>query len=73
MSGTWEDYQRIGKEYEEYKKSLHPLPKCPICGGTDVRRISSAEKVGNAMAFGVFGNKRKKQFLCLNPNCKYMW
>lgn len=71
MKYTWEDYQKVNKERIEYEKSLNPLPKCPVCGSEDVRRIGSAEKVGNAMAFGFFGNKRKQQFECMNHNCKY--
>lgn len=71
MGLTWEEIQEGKKKVEEYERSLHPLPKCPVCGSENVRRISSAEKVGNAMAFGFFGNKRKQQFECMNPNCKY--
>lgn len=71
MGLTWEDFQKADRERKEYERSLHPVPKCPVCGSEDVRRITSTEKVGNAMAFGIFGNKRKKQFECMNPNCKY--
>lgn len=49
------------------------VPKCPTCGSTNIRRISSAEKVGNIAMFGLLGNKRKYQFECMNPNCKYKW
>ena len=50
-----------------------PTPKCPTCGSTNIRRISATEKVVNVGMFGLFGNKRKYQFECLNPNCKYKW
>lgn len=49
------------------------LPKCPTCGSTNIRHISSAERGVNAVMFGFFGNKRKCQFECLNPNCRYRW
>lgn len=49
------------------------LPKCPTCGSTNIRHISSTERGVNAVMFGFFGNKRKCQFECLNPNCRYMW
>lgn len=47
------------------------IPKCPTCGSTKIKRISASSKVGNIMLFGLFGNKRKKQFHC--NDCKYEW
>lgn len=73
MGYTWKEYQEAGRIMKDYEKSQNPLPYCPTCGGANVRRISSTEKVGNAVALGFFGNKRKQQFECCNPNCKYRW
>ena len=47
--------------------------KCPTCGCTEVQKISNTSKVINAGVFGLLGNKRRYQYECLNPNCKYMW
>ena len=68
---------------DEYNNSNHitksstvkraNLPKCPTCGSTNIRHISSTERGVNAVVFGFFGNKRKCQFECLNPNCRYKW
>jgi DNA-directed RNA polymerase subunit RPC12/RpoP len=60
---------------EEYRKiKANPnIPKCPTCGSTNIRHISSTERGVNAVMFGFFGNKRKCQFECLNPNCRYRW
>lgn len=49
------------------------IPKCPTCGSTNIRHISLTERGVNAVVFGFFGNKRKCQFECLNPNCRYRW
>ncbi len=49
------------------------LPKCPTCGSTNIRHISATERGVNAFMFGIFGTKRKHQFECQNPNCKYRW
>jgi len=49
------------------------VPKCPTCGSTDIRHISATERGVNAFMFGIFGNKRKCQFECQNPKCKYRW
>lgn len=55
------------------KKYTEFTPKCPTCGCTDIRKISTTEKAVNIGMFGLFGNKRKYQFECLNPACKYKW
>lgn len=59
-------------EQQEYT-STYNAPRCPTCGGTELRHISGTERGVNAVVFGFFGNKRKYQFQCLNPNCKYTW
>jgi len=71
MGFSLDAYKRAQKAVEEYNKTNNPLPKCPICGSSDVRRISSGEKIGSTLMLGIFSNKRKQQFECLNPNCKY--
>lgn len=48
-----------------------PTIKCPTCGSTDVERVSVIAKAVNVWAFGLFGNKRNKQFKC--KACDYMW
>lgn len=67
--------QRIKQEQEIIKQQDQEinLPKCPTCGSTNIRHISSTERGVNAVMFGLFGNKRKCQFECLNPNCRYRW
>lgn len=45
--------------------------KCPTCGSTDIERVSFMSKAVDVELFGIFGNKRNKQFKC--KNCKYMW
>lgn len=65
--------QRHFQSYSKPKTVEDNLPKCPTCGSTNIRQISSTERGVNAVMFGFFGNKRKCQFECLNPNCKYRW
>lgn len=45
--------------------------KCPTCGSPNCERISGTAKAVSAAAFGLYGNKRNKQFRC--KNCEYMW
>lgn len=47
------------------------IPKCPTCNSTNIHKISVTSKAINAGMFGLFGNKRKKQFHC--DNCGYEW
>lgn len=64
-------YQHIPRiEKAEPTKNV---PKCPTCGSTNIRRISTAEKATGVILFGIFSNKRKYQFECQNPNCKFKW
>ena len=58
---------------QQQKLDEQNIPKCPTCGSTNIRRITATERGVNAVIFGVFGTKRKCQFECQNPNCKYRW
>lgn len=69
--------------YDEWIAKLHSgsntssaskqqnTPKCPTCGSTNLKKITATQKASNAVLFGLFGNKRKKQFHC--NNCGYEW
>lgn len=47
------------------------IPKCPTCQSTNIKKISATSKATNAVLFGLFGNKRNKQFHC--NSCGYEW
>ena len=64
-------YQEAHPEIRDDEPDTQFVVKCPTCGSTHTRKISSSEKVGNIIAFGIYGNKRRKQFKCLD--CSYMW
>lgn len=67
---TWEEHKRQGITPTSGET---PMPKCPTCGSENIRRISQNERAGNALMFGLYGNKRKYQFECLNKSCGYKW
>ena len=56
-------------EIKPQRHEEHNIPKCPTCGSSNIEIISMTSKITNTMLFGIFGNKRKKQFHC--NNCKY--
>lgn len=73
---AWEEHNKnltpTSGEKPEYT-STYSAPRCPTCGSIKIKRITSAERGANAIVFGFLGNKRRYQFQCLNPNCKYLW
>ena len=87
LNNEWEDYIiehysrfylyaiQLKKQHElkNFEPNAEFIPKCPTCGCTEIRKISATEKAVNIGIFGLLGNKRKYQFECLNPACKYKW
>lgn len=63
----------------EYQKKLNNIfkpeeknpniPKCPVCGSTNIKRIATSKKIIGASLFGLFSNTARSQFEC--SNCKY--
>ena len=77
-----DDAEEIAKMNEEKERkqeellSQQPLqpqniPKCPTCGSTNIRKISTTRKVAGAMGFGFLSKTAKSQFEC--KNCGYKW
>lgn len=46
-------------------------PKCPTCGSTNFKKISTTSKVVSTAMFGLFSTKRSKTFHC--NKCGYEW
>lgn len=47
------------------------IPKCPTCGSTNVRFISSGKKAIGFLTVGIFSSSFGKSYEC--ENCKYKW
>lgn len=47
------------------------IPKCPTCGSSNIKKISTASKIAGATMFGLFSRTAKSQFKC--ENCGYKW
>lgn len=67
--------QKIPEKFDgkiELKIELPPnTPKCPTCNSTRLKKISTASKAVNTLAFGLLGTKRNKTYHC--NNCGYEW
>ena len=46
-------------------------PKCPTCGSTNVKHISTLNRAVSIGGFGLFSSKIGKNYECLN--CKAKW
>lgn len=72
-----------GYSTDKYKKKMKNLqnketvienkyvPRCPTCGSSDIKKISTSRKIVGAIGFGLLSRTAKSQFECLN--CKYKW
>ena len=48
------------------------IPHCPTCQSTNIKKISTTNKVGSAVAFGVFSvGHLSKTFKCNNCGMKF--
>lgn len=47
------------------------VPKCPTCGSTNIRRISTLDRAVSIGILGIFSGKIGKNYECLN--CKAKW
>lgn len=48
-------------------------PKCPMCGSTDISKISTLNRSASIMGLGILSKKIGKQWQCNNPKCKHLW
>ena len=46
-------------------------PKCPTCGSTNIKKISTTSKMLGAAMWGLFSKTAHSQFQC--NNCGYKW
>ena len=63
-------HQRLNSP-TELKPKEQNVPKCPTCGSTNIKKISSVSKAAHGLAFGLFSKTARSQFECLN--CHYKW
>ncbi len=54
-----------------YKTKQQNIPKCPTCGSTNVKHISTLNRAASIGVFGLFSSKIGKNYECLD--CKAKW
>jgi len=69
---AFKNNQIVMNEVPRYTIKEKPVIKCPTCGSTNVEKISTANKIGSALAIGVFSiGHISKTFRC--KKCGYKW
>lgn len=70
--------QREEKEYRNrlnlpssYKAKEANKPKCPTCGSTNIKRITTANRAVSVLTLGILSGKIGKNYECLD--CKVKW
>lgn len=68
------EMEKLKKEnyYKNNKISVSKdIPKCPTCGSTNIKKISTMERAVSVGTLGLFSKKINKSFKC--GNCGYTW
>ena len=66
------DQKRVNERTQRQQlQQAQNQPKCPTCGSTNIRKISSSKKIAGAIGFGLLSKTARSQYECLD--CKYKW
>lgn len=69
------DIQQLENDHKYHgirQEALHPTPKCPICGSTNLSKISALKKAAKIYTFGIFGaGDVGKTYKCENCGAKF--
>ena len=58
---------------KERARQTAPVPRCPMCGSTNIQKISNLNRTASIVGFGILSKKIGKQWQCNNPKCKHLW
>ena len=60
-------------EVEAYERACRNknVPKCPTCGSTNIKKISSMSKAVGMLTLGILDADIHRTFYC--KNCGYRW
>ena len=65
------DYSPNSNLIDKPQSQQANTPKCPTCGSTNVKHISTLNRAVSIGVFGLFSSKIGKNYECLN--CKAKW
>lgn len=64
---------RLQVNADRSKSEEKNQPKCPLCGSTNISKISTMSRATSIIGFGILSKKIGKQWQCNNPKCKHLW
>lgn len=68
----YKSYVSISSPISQPTPTLQNIPKCPICGSTNLSKITIAQKAGKIALFGIFGmGDNGKTWKCNNCGSKF--
>lgn len=74
---TLDNNMMQAQNFKQPSKTLNTqdphLPKCPMCGSTNIQKISDLSRASSILGFGILSKKIGKQWQCNNPKCKHLW
>lgn len=77
ISTTAQKYAFMRRISEQRNSNNAPqeinIPKCPMCGSTNISKISNMSRATSIIGFGILSKKIGKQWQCNNPKCKHLW
>ena len=69
--GVEEQNQQTRKWMRSQQNGNVGVPKCPTCGSSNIRKISTGERMVSVGMLGLFSKKINKSFKC--NSCGYTW
>lgn len=68
-----EEHNKVVAKWRAKQSTMNPsnVPKCPTCGSTNIRKISTGERMMSVGMLGLFSKKINKSFKC--NSCGYTW
>lgn len=67
------NHMRLTNETKQDAQKQPNLPKCPMCGSTNIQKISTLNRATSIIGLGILSKKIGKQWQCNNPKCKHLW
>lgn len=61
------EYQLKLKQFEDVESK----PKCPICGSTNIEKISVGKKIGGGLLLGIFSSNVRNTMYCKDCGAKW--
>lgn len=66
ISANKKENEKTSKQFKQQTNQPTSQIKCPYCNSTNTKKITTANRIGSTMLFGVFSKKLTKEWHCNN-------